>query len=116
MGIFDLFKGKKECGCSCGCGDKKEVKISKIKPKNEGIPVVKILGIGCKNCEILGENTKKAFELMGKEVEIIKVTDMKDIASYGIMSTPGLVLNEKVISYGKVLKSEEIVKLVENNL
>ena len=110
MGILDMLRGKKSCGCGYNQEEKNLKEEKKIK---EGVRQVKILGIGCKNCVTLAENTKKAFEMMGEEVEIIKVTDMKDIASYGIMSTPGLVLDEKVISYGKVLKAEDIVKLIE---
>ena len=75
--------------------------------------IIKILGSGCKKCVKLGENTEKALEELGKEAEIVKVTDIKDIMSYGIMSTPGLVIDEKVVSYGKVLKPEDIVKILE---
>ena len=75
--------------------------------------IIKILGSGCKNCVKLGENTEKALEELGKEAEMVKVTDMKDIMSYGIMSTPGLVIDEKVVSYGKVLKPKDIVKILE---
>ena len=76
--------------------------------------IIKILGSGCKNCVKLGENTEKALEELGKEAEMVKVTDMKDIMSYGIMSTPGLVIDEKVVSYGKVLKPKDIVKILED--
>ncbi len=75
--------------------------------------VIKILGSGCKNCTVLKENTEVAVKELGIEAEIVKVTDFKDIMSYGIMSTPGLVIDEKVVSYGKVLKPQEIVKLME---
>ena len=66
--------------------------------------IIKVLGPGCKNCVSLKENTEKAMKEMGIEAEIIKVEDMKDIASYGVMRTPALVIDEKVVSYGKVLK------------
>lgn len=75
--------------------------------------IIKILGSGCKNCVTLKENTEKALEELGLEAEIIKVTDFKDIMAYGIMSTPGLVIDEKVVSFGKVLKSKEIAKIIE---
>jgi small redox-active disulfide protein 2 len=75
--------------------------------------IIKILGSGCKNCVTLKENTEKALEELGLEAEIIKVTDFKDIMAYGIMSTPGLVIDEKVVSFGKVLKPKEIVKIIE---
>ena len=75
--------------------------------------VVKILGSGCKNCITLAENTKAALTELGLEAELVKVTDFSEIAKYGIMSTPGLVIDEKVVSFGKVLKSKDIVKLLE---
>lgn len=76
--------------------------------------LIKILGTGCRNCVTLAENTKKALEELGKAAEIVKVEDIKEIMSYGIMSTPALVIDEKVVSYGKVLKPKDIAKLIEN--
>ncbi|HBT19043.1 MAG TPA: thioredoxin family protein [Clostridiaceae bacterium] len=73
---------------------------------------IKILGSGCKNCVNLAKNTEEALKEMGMEAEIIKVTDFKEIAAYGIMSTPGLVIDEKVVSYGKVLKPDAIQELI----
>lgn len=70
--------------------------------------IIKILGSGCKKCLALGDNAKAAAEAVGKEVEIVKVTDFAEIAGYGVMSTPGLVIDEKLISAGKVLSVEEI--------
>ncbi len=75
--------------------------------------IIKVLGPGCKNCVALTENTKVALSELGMEAEIVKVTDFAQIAQYGIMSTPGLVVDEKVVSFGKVLKSKEIVKILE---
>ena len=74
---------------------------------------IKILGSGCKNCVTLAKNAEEALKDLGKEAEIIKVTDFKDIASYGIMSTPGLVIDEEVVSYGKVLKPAAIKEILE---
>ena len=74
---------------------------------------IKVLGSGCKNCLVLAENTKAALTELGAEAEIEKVTDFAEIAKYGIMSTPGLVIDEKVVSYGKVLKPQDIIKLIE---
>jgi small redox-active disulfide protein 2 len=70
--------------------------------------IIKILGSGCKKCVALGNNAKAAAKTMGKEVEIMKVTDFAEIAGYGVMSTPGLVIDEKLVSAGKVLSVEEI--------
>jgi small redox-active disulfide protein 2 len=75
--------------------------------------IIKILGSGCKNCTNLKENTEKALKETGIDAEIIKVENMKDIASYGVMQTPALVINEKVVSYGKVLKPGDIAELLE---
>ena len=75
--------------------------------------VVKILGSGCKNCQTLTENTKEALAELGIEAEMIKVTDFADIVTYGVMTTPALVVDDKVLYYGKVLKTKEIVKLLE---
>jgi small redox-active disulfide protein 2 len=74
--------------------------------------VIKILGSGCRNCVTLKENTEAALKAAGMDAEIIKVTDLKDIMLYGVMSTPALVVDEKVVSYGRVLKPNEILKLL----
>lgn len=96
------------CGCGSGCCGAEEAA-----PAIAGAMSIKILGPGCKNCVSLTENTKQALEQLGIQANIEKVTDMSVIASYGIMSTPGLVINEKVVSFGKVLKPNEIAKLIE---
>lgn len=109
MGIFNkIFKSN----CSCGSCNEKEVSEESV-IKKEGIMNIKILGTGCKNCINLTDNVKKALLNLNIEANIEKVTDMAEISSYGIMSTPGLVIDEKVVSYGKVLKPEEIEKIIE---
>lgn len=74
---------------------------------------IKILGSGCRNCVTLAENAKQAVLEAGIKAEIVKVTDFAEISNYGIMSTPGLVIDEKVVSYGKVLKKEDIATLLK---
>nr|WP_319488638.1 thioredoxin family protein [uncultured Caproiciproducens sp.] len=74
---------------------------------------IKVLGPGCKNCVALTENTKVALAELGIEAQIEKITDFAEIAKYGILSTPGLVINEKVVSFGKVPKPKEIVKILQ---
>lgn len=74
--------------------------------------IIKILGSGCKKCLALGENAKTAAQDAGIDAKIEKVTDIVAIASYGIMSTPGLVIDEKVVSSGRVLGSSEIKALL----
>ena len=75
--------------------------------------IIKILGTGCKKCDKLEENTKVALEEMGKDVEVVKVGDLKEIVSYGVMTSPTLVIDDKVVSTGKVLKPKAIMKMLE---
>lgn len=77
---------------------------------------VKILGSGCANCIRLAENAKKAAAEAGIEAMFVKVTDFADIAAYGVMSTPALVVDEKVVSYGKVLSPADIVPLLRASM
>lgn len=77
--------------------------------------IIKILGSGCKKCVSLKENTDIALKEAGIDAEVIKVEEIKDIISYGVMSTPALVIDEKVVSFGKVLKPKDIMKILENN-
>lgn len=73
---------------------------------------IKILGSGCSKCKSLIENTKVALANLGLEAEIIKVTDYAEIAAHGVMSTPALAIDDKVVSVGKVLLIAEIEKLL----
>lgn len=74
--------------------------------------IIKVLGSGCKKCEVLTNNTKEAIEEMGIEAEVVKVTDFKEIMGFGVMSTPTLVIDEEVVSVGKVLKPKQIKELI----
>ena len=77
--------------------------------------IIKILGTGCKKCVTLGDNTKLALEALGQQAEIVKITEIPEIVTYGVMSTPALVINEKVASVGKVLTVEEIKGLLTSS-
>jgi len=72
--------------------------------------IIKILGSGCLNCKKLEANAKKAVEELGIEATIEKVEDFKDIVSYGVMSTPALVVDEQVKIMGRVASVEDIKK------
>ncbi|WP_213975424.1 MULTISPECIES: thioredoxin family protein [Tepidanaerobacter] len=72
--------------------------------------VIKVLGLGCANCKKLEANVKEAVKEMGIEATIEKVQDFKDIAAYGVMRTPALVVDEQVKIAGKVPTVEEIKK------
>lgn len=69
---------------------------------------IEILGTGCKKCKQLFQATTEAVDAKGIEADIVKVEDMKDIVAYGVMSTPALVIDGKVVSSGKVLKTKQI--------
>lgn len=75
--------------------------------------IIKVLGSGCKNCVALKENTEVALKETGIEAEVVKVEEIKDIIAYGVLQTPALVIDEKVVSFGKVLKPKDIVKILE---
>lgn len=72
--------------------------------------IIKILGSGCKKCVALGESAKAAADAAGISANIVKVTDYAEIAAYGVMSTPALVIDEKVVSTGKVLSVSEVAE------
>ncbi len=72
--------------------------------------VIKVLGSGCANCKKLEANVKKAVKELGIEATIEKVQNFKDIAAYGVMRTPALVVDEQVKIAGKVPTVEEIKK------
>lgn len=75
--------------------------------------IIKILGAGCKDCDKLIENTKKALEETGVDADIIHIEKLAEIVAYGVMQTPSLVIDDKVVSIGKVLKTKDIVKLLK---
>lgn len=72
--------------------------------------IIKVLGSGCMNCKKLESNVRKAVEELGINASIEKVTDFKDIISYGVMATPALVVDEKVKIMGKVPSVDQLKK------
>lgn len=114
MALFGLGKKKEEeksSGCCCGSIDAQSMeKAAEAISKGEA---VKVLGSGCAKCNQLEANVKIALEQLGMDTTIEHITDFSQIAAYGVMSTPALVVDGKVVSYGKVLKVEEAVRLLE---
>lgn len=74
--------------------------------------IIKILGTGCRNCNKLEDNARKAVGELGIDATIEKVTDFKDIMKYGVMQTPALVVDEEVKVVGKVPSVEDLKKVL----
>lgn len=117
MALFNF--GKKEekktpaCACNCGCPKSEVTKITNdcCGEAVNGICCIKVLGAGCPSCHQQYENAKEAVKNMGLSVEVEYITDMAKVMEYGVMSMPALVVNEKVVSMGKVLKAADVVNL-----
>jgi len=77
---------------------------------------IKILGSGCANCKRLEQIASKVVSDLAVEAEVIKVTDYNDIMSYNVLSTPGLVIDEKVVSSGRVPSPAEVTTWIANAL
>ena len=109
-----LFGKKREetTACCCGGNCDAEGKEKAGGTKADGASV-KILGSGCAKCNQLEAATKVALEQLGMNTAIDHVTDFSQIAAYGVMTTPALVVDDKVVSYGKVLKTEEVVRILQ---
>ena len=77
---------------------------------------IKVLGSGCANCKRVEQIARKVITDMGIEADVIKVTDYNDIMAYNILSTPGLVINEKVVCSGRIPTPAEVTTWVTNSL
>ena len=75
---------------------------------------IEILGTGCTKCKTLEEKAKQAVAKAGVFAQVEKVEDIVKIMDYGVMSTPGLVINGEVKSSGKLLSIDEIVDIIKN--
>ena len=103
MALFNFGKKKEEKKVpTCCCG--KSV---------DGICCIKVLGAGCKSCHALYEAAKEAVRNLDLNIEVEYITDMEKVMEYGVMSMPALVVNEKVVSMGKVLKAAEVEELLK---
>jgi small redox-active disulfide protein 2 len=77
---------------------------------------IKVLGPGCKNCQTLYSDVEKAVAESGVEAVVTKVTDIAEIMQYRVMSSPALVIDEKVVLAGRVPPRSEIVKLIKDSV
>lgn len=122
MALFGFGKKKEgeqqatACACNCRCPTEEATAIINdcCGEAVEGICCMKVLGAGCKSCHEQYEYAKAAVKAMGLSIEVEYITDMEKVMAYGVMSMPALVVNEKVVSMGKVLKAADVEKLLHN--
>lgn len=74
---------------------------------------IKVLGTGCSKCVNLENKVKELLKQNSIEADVQKVSDLQEIMKYGVMMTPGLVINEKVVSYGSVPKDNQILQWIK---
>jgi small redox-active disulfide protein 2 len=79
-----------------------------LTPGETTMLTIKVLGSGCPNCKRVEALTRHVLGKLGLEAEVIKVTDYNQIAAYPILATPGLVINEQVVSAGRIPSEAEI--------
>ncbi len=111
MGLFGK-KGKAETSSCCCGGNCTPAKIAQAEAAKT-TKGIKVLGSGCAKCNALKEATCAALAELNMDTTIEHVTDFTQIAAYGVMTTPALVIDGKVVSYGKVLKKEEAKALIQ---
>ena len=121
MALFGFGKKKEDkkkvstyaCSCDCSANEADNTAARYCSDSKEGeIYCIKVLGSGCKSCHEQYENAKQAVRDIGLSVEVEYITDMQKVIEYGVMSMPALVVNEKIVSMGKVLKASDVVALL----
>ena len=109
MGVFNRNKNEEKTSCCCGNCTPEAMSKAEAGKAASG---VKVLGSGCAKCNALEQAAREALAELGMETTIDNVTDFAQIAAYGVMSTPALVVDGKVVSYGNVLKKYEAKTLI----
>ena len=107
MGLFNKKKEETKPCCGGSCTPERMAGASKAAAG------VKVLGSGCAKCSALEAAVRSALEELGMDAAIDHVTDFAQIAAYGVMSTPALVVDGKVVSYGKVLSKDEAKAVIQ---
>ena len=103
-------KAEQTAGCCCGSEAKEENTCCGAPV--DGICCIKVLGAGCKTCHEQYENAKAAVAALGLSMEVEYITDMEKVMEYGVMSMPAIVVNDQVVSMGKLLKAADVEKLL----
>ena len=123
MALFNFGKKKEEKSCCCGsepkveetaccCGSAPKAETTCCGAPVKGICCIKVLGAGCKSCHEQYENAKAAVRSLGLSAPVEYITDMEQVMAYGVMRMPAIVVNEQVVSTGKVLKAADVEKLL----
>lgn len=110
MGLFGFGKEKDKQEKCCCCCDPQKVSEMEADKKGAGI---KVLGSGCSKCNALEESVREAMAALGIAEDIEHVTDFSKIAAYGVMTTPALVVDGKVVSAGRVLSKDEAAEIIK---
>lgn len=110
MGIFTKKSVQQAPSCCCGNYTPETMAHAEA---GKASRAVKVLGSGCAKCNALEAAAVVALKELGMDTAIEHVTDYAQIAAYGVMTTPALVVGGKVVSYGKVLKKDEIIELLK---
>ena len=120
MALFNFGKKKEEkeqtCSCQCGCSSENEAKVNTNccgEANVKSIWCIKVLGAGCKSCHEQYENVKQAVAELNLTLEVEYITDMEKVMSFGVMSMPAIVINDNIVSMGKVLKTADVIKLIQ---
>ena len=116
MALFHFGKKKEEkktpvCACSSSDNTRVESDAPCCPEAENGICCIKVLGAGCKSCHEQYEQAQQAADAMGLSVKVEYITDMQKVMEYGVMSMPAIVVNDRVVSMGKVLKAAEVEHL-----
>lgn len=110
MGLFGKKKGATK---ACCCGGSCTPEAMKQAEAAKGASGVKVLGSGCAKCNALETAAREALAELGMDTTIDHITDFTQIAAYGVMTTPALVVDGKVVSYGKVLGKDEAISIIQ---
>ena len=109
MALFHFKKKDNPSAPACACNDGKAPSETAA-----GKPCcIKVLGAGCQTCHAQYEYARAAVASLGLDAEVAYVTDMAEVMTYGVMSLPALVVNDKVVSMGNLLKAAEVVTLLQ---
>lgn len=117
---MSLFRKKKEqaapkCACNGNCSTSEVINVTNdcCCGAEKSISNIKVLGAGCKSCHEQYEYAKTAVKNLGIDIDVEYITDLQKVMTYGVMSMPAIVVNDKVVSMGKILKTADIEKLLK---